>query len=38
MVLIFMNEENVNIRSAQEMIEGVTFGEMVSSEGCLAKQ
>lgn len=32
-----MNERNVSINKARSMIEGFTFGEIVPSEGFLAK-
>ena len=37
MALTFMNEGNVSINKTREMIEGFTFGEIVPSEGYLAK-
>lgn len=37
MALTFMNEGNVSINKTQEMIKGFTFGEIVPSEGYLAK-
>ena len=37
MALTFMNEGNVSINKAQSMIEGFTFGEIIPSEGFLAK-
>lgn len=37
MALTFMNEGNVSIKKTREMIEGFTFGEVVPSEGYLAK-
>lgn len=37
MALSFMNEGNVSINKTKQMIEGFTFGEIVPSEGYLAK-
>lgn len=37
MALTFMNEGNVSINKTQEMIKGFTFGEIVPSEGYIAK-
>jgi hypothetical protein len=37
MALTFINEGNVSINKTQEMIKGFTFGEIVPSEGYLAK-
>src|SRR5699024_11640587 len=37
MGLTFMNEGNVSMNKAQAMIKGFTFGEIVPSQGYLAK-